>query len=123
MVHPFFGQAQGSAYGPTSFLFEPVFFCVKNRQKPGSGRNQDKAASGEMTLSASEGIKVLAKVCIGPVQGGAAKMKQKINIGIIQMASRVGDVKFNTEKAVAYIEKAADAGADIVVLPELFATG
>jgi predicted amidohydrolase len=76
-----------------------------------------------MTLSASEGIKVLAKVCIGPVQGGAAKMKQKINIGIIQMASRVGDVKFNTEKAVAYIEKAADAGADIVVLPELFATG
>jgi predicted amidohydrolase len=50
-------------------------------------------------------------------------MKQKINIAIIQMASRVGDVKFNTEKAVAYIEKAAEAGSDIVVLPELFATG
>ncbi|MFP4482862.1 MAG: nitrilase-related carbon-nitrogen hydrolase [Thermovirgaceae bacterium] len=50
-------------------------------------------------------------------------MKQRINIGIIQMISLVGNVEFNTEKAAALIEKAAKEGAHFVVLPELFATG
>lgn len=50
-------------------------------------------------------------------------MKQRVNMGIIQMASRVGDVEFNVAKAAAFIEKAAGEGAHFVCLPELFATG
>jgi len=50
-------------------------------------------------------------------------MKQNINIAIIQMNSRVGDVEFNTRKAEAFIEQAAKQGAHVACLPELFATG
>jgi len=50
-------------------------------------------------------------------------MKQRINAGIVQMDSRLGEVESNTAKAVAFIEKAAKEGAHFVCLPELFATG
>jgi len=50
-------------------------------------------------------------------------MKQRINVGIVQMDSLLGDVESNTAKAVAFIEKAAKEGAHFVCLPELFATG
>lgn len=50
-------------------------------------------------------------------------MKKNVNIAIIQMTSRIGDVEFNTEKAEAFIEQAAKQGAHVVCLPELFATG
>ena len=36
---------------------------------------------------------------------------------------RVGDVKKNAEDICAYIEKADEAGADLVVFPELALTG
>lgn len=50
-------------------------------------------------------------------------MSRKVNIGIIQMESKLGDVKHNVNKAVKYIKEAAEKGANIVCLPELFTTG
>lgn len=50
-------------------------------------------------------------------------MTREVNIGIIQFESVLGDVEANVSKAVQLIEKAAKKGANIVVLPELFATG
>jgi predicted amidohydrolase len=50
-------------------------------------------------------------------------MSREINIGIIQMESKLGDVEFNTTKALNLIEEACKKGADIICLPELFSTG
>ncbi|MDD3840025.1 MAG: carbon-nitrogen hydrolase [Clostridia bacterium] len=50
-------------------------------------------------------------------------LARKVNIGIAQMESKLGDVKYNTGRAVELITEAADKGADIVCLPELFSTG
>jgi predicted amidohydrolase len=50
-------------------------------------------------------------------------MKRKIKVALGQFASRQGDVLHNVMKAEKFIYKAADRGADIVCLPELFATG
>ena len=46
-----------------------------------------------------------------------------VNIGIIQFESDLGDVPANIAKAERLIEEAAEKGADIVCLPELFSTG
>lgn len=50
-------------------------------------------------------------------------MNKKVNIGIVQFESISGDVKANVKKAIKLIEEAALKNADIVCLPELFATG
>jgi predicted amidohydrolase len=50
-------------------------------------------------------------------------MDKKVKIGIVQFESKLGDVEFNINKAVGMIEELASQGADIVCLPELFATG
>lgn len=50
-------------------------------------------------------------------------MHGKVKIGIVQFQSKLGDVVFNVKKACGMIEDAAKKGADIVCLPELFATG
>lgn len=50
-------------------------------------------------------------------------MTKKVNIGIIQFESELGNVEKNVEKSVEMIKEAADKGANVVCLPELFATG
>ena len=50
-------------------------------------------------------------------------MARKLNVGIIQLGSKLGDVNYNVAKAVKLIKEAADKNANIVCLPELFATG
>ncbi|WBL15069.1 nitrilase-related carbon-nitrogen hydrolase [Sutcliffiella sp. NC1] len=50
-------------------------------------------------------------------------MPRKVNIGIIQMESKLGDVEANLRKAEEYIKEAASKHSDIVCLPELFSTG
>ncbi len=47
----------------------------------------------------------------------------KAAIGLIQMESELGDVPANLRKAVSLIGRAAEKGAQIICLPELFATG
>lgn len=48
---------------------------------------------------------------------------RQLRIGIIQFESVLGDVKGNTRKAGAMIADAAARGAQMVVFPEMFATG
>ena len=50
-------------------------------------------------------------------------MPQKIKIAAVQMRSTYGDVDANLAKAENFIREAAQAGANLVVLPELFNTG
>jgi predicted amidohydrolase len=50
-------------------------------------------------------------------------LKRKIKVAIGQFASIQGEVIHNIAKAEKFIYKAADRGADIICLPELFATG
>ena len=50
-------------------------------------------------------------------------MSRKIKIALGQITSRLGDVEHNVKKAVEFIVQAADKGADIICMPELFATG
>lgn len=49
--------------------------------------------------------------------------KKNVNIGIIQFDGKIGQVEHNVNKAVEAIKKAAEKGANIVCLPELFSTG
>ena len=46
-------------------------------------------------------------------------MSRKVNIGIIQFESVLGDVEHNVTKAAELIKEAANKGANIVCLPEL----
>lgn len=50
-------------------------------------------------------------------------MTRKVKIGLLQMESKIKDVEYNIKKAGELIKKAKEKGADIVCLPELFATG
>lgn len=50
-------------------------------------------------------------------------MNRPVNIGIIQFESELGAVEKNIRKSIKMIEEAASKEADIVCLPELFATG
>lgn len=47
----------------------------------------------------------------------------RINIGLAQIAPKLGDVCANLDKHLDYVQKAHDAGVDIVVFPELSLTG
>src|SRR5690606_22574338 len=42
---------------------------------------------------------------------------------LIQMSSRIGDKAGNVERACVFIEEAAERGAKLIALPEMFNTG
>ncbi len=46
-----------------------------------------------------------------------------LTIGLAQIKTRLGDVRANLEKHLAYIDQAAQQGVDILVFPELSLTG
>src|SRR5436190_2892103 len=48
---------------------------------------------------------------------------QPLRLALAQVDSRVGDLEGNAEKVAAYIERARDAGAELVLFPELALTG
>src|SRR5450756_2601607 len=50
-------------------------------------------------------------------------MSRKVKVALGQITSRISDVEHNVKKAVEFIGQAANKGADIICLPELFATG
>ncbi|MHB1394162.1 MAG: nitrilase-related carbon-nitrogen hydrolase [Clostridia bacterium] len=50
-------------------------------------------------------------------------MSRKVKVALGQITSKLGDVEHNVEKALEFISQAANKGADIICLPELFATG
>jgi len=50
-------------------------------------------------------------------------VSRKVNIGIIQMNSKLGDVELNVSRALRFIQEAVEMKANIVCLPELFSTG
>lgn len=47
----------------------------------------------------------------------------KLTLALAQIGTTLGDVEANLEKHLTYIDRAADAGADLVVFPELSLTG
>ncbi|HED24759.1 MAG TPA: carbon-nitrogen hydrolase family protein, partial [Firmicutes bacterium] len=49
--------------------------------------------------------------------------KEKVRIAIAQFSILEGDKKANLFKALTYIHSAADKGAELVLLPEMFLTG
>jgi NAD+ synthase (glutamine-hydrolysing) len=46
-----------------------------------------------------------------------------LKFAIAQINATVGDLEGNTQKILAYMKKARDAGADIIIFPELAITG
>lgn len=50
-------------------------------------------------------------------------MKKRVNIALAQTRAQLGDVRANIENAKTMIIRAADMGADVVLLPELCFTG
>lgn len=50
-------------------------------------------------------------------------MKRTVKVALIQFQSIMGDTQASTRKAIPMIEEAADNGAQIICLPELFSTG
>lgn len=54
---------------------------------------------------------------------GSKMAKRNVHVGIVQFEAVLGDVPANIRKAEQLIEEAAQKGANIVCLPELFSTG
>lgn len=50
-------------------------------------------------------------------------MSRDVSIAMVQMYSYIGEVEKNVDNAIKFIKQSAKNGADIVCLPELFATG
>jgi NAD+ synthase (glutamine-hydrolysing) len=48
---------------------------------------------------------------------------QPLRLALAQVDTRVGDLEGNSEKIRAYVERARDAGAELVLFPELALTG
>ena len=54
---------------------------------------------------------------------GMAGTIAPLRVALAQIDSRVGDLEGNAEKIAAYIDRARDAGAELVLFPELALTG
>ena len=54
---------------------------------------------------------------------GGREVRAEVGVEVCQLAPRFCEVSHNVERAVAAVEAAAAAGADVVVLPELVTTG
>jgi len=50
-------------------------------------------------------------------------LSMKLNLGLAQIAAKLGDVESNLEKHLNYIKQAREQKADLVVFPELSLTG
>jgi len=50
-------------------------------------------------------------------------MAEKLKIALVQIELAEADPPQNTEKALAFMEKASDQGADLIILPELWPIG
>src|SRR3712207_6822388 len=46
-----------------------------------------------------------------------------VRIALAQVNARVGDLEGNAQKVVGYLDRARDAGAEVVLFPELVVTG
>jgi hypothetical protein len=53
----------------------------------------------------------------------AFRLEIALRIACIQMEPQIGEKAENVARSVAFIEEAADGGAELVVLPELANTG
>ena len=49
--------------------------------------------------------------------------ERRLHVGLIQMAVAQGDVAHNTQKVIQLVQQAADAGAQLICLPECCNTG
>ena len=47
----------------------------------------------------------------------------RLNVGLAQIYPKIGDVQANLVKHLDYIERAVEAGVDLLVFPELSLTG
>ncbi len=47
----------------------------------------------------------------------------RLNVGLAQIYPKIGDVKTNLQKHLEYIDRAVEAGVDLLVFPELSLTG
>lgn len=47
----------------------------------------------------------------------------RLNVGMAQIYPKLGDVRFNLDKHLAYVEQAAEQGVELLVFPELSLTG
>jgi len=50
-------------------------------------------------------------------------LKLKVNIGLVQLEIRDGDIETNINKGINYITKLAEIGSDLIIAPELWPTG
>jgi predicted amidohydrolase len=59
-----------------------------------------------------------------PYPGKRVKGKESvIKVAAVQIEPHIGDKDFNLKKMIEFIDKAADEGANLIVLPELANTG
>jgi len=69
-----------------------------------------------------------SQICIAetppPYPGERVKGKEAvIKVAACQMEPHIGDIDYNLNKMIEFIDKAADQGATLIVLPELANTG
>jgi len=50
-------------------------------------------------------------------------MAEVLKIALIQLKSKVGDIAYNVAHALSLAEEAANNGAKMICLPEMFSTG
>jgi NAD+ synthase (glutamine-hydrolysing) len=66
-----------------------------------------------------------AGACAGDGAGafGGKILKMRLNLSLVQMTTKLGDVDTNLEKHLAFIKQAKAQKADLIVFPELSLTG
>jgi len=54
---------------------------------------------------------------------GATRAATTTRVAAVQMESRNGEIRFNLDRATAFVEEAASRGAELILLPEFMPTG